>query len=549
MNQVKIKYTYLTAKPDVWIDGEKANPYSELNSILGRPFLESAPQIVACLDSEIYDDYQLDLYATKFQCEMLRSFAAKSEYCKKICFHEIETLYPKHKLLERLSVICRQNNIPFQHNIPMKVYSLNGSIAKQFPDEVVHTEVPCADVGIFVDNEPVSVDVRTPVFFADKISVVRKNGRPAYTIPQSGIEDFLDFCLFEYVDRPAVLECLTALRYANLSSNQQAEITAIKTNEPSYYIGTIPTVVDQGEKIAVDFISYPENVYTLQVENQDCAVYENNTLFAKKPGTTNITVYKDRTESVAIKPITVIGHQYAQEIRLIPRFEYLMRNQKSRIDVVITPINAEDANKLVWTVSNPDIIQVDDDGSLTALENGKATVTVSGHSATATVNIEVKPVLQSIRFSPSAITVKTGETVILACETVPADAPTDKFVWDLDNSTIATVNPSKYGNRCQIVASANYEGKGNIRCYDPDSKIGAVCNLEVVSKEKETKVGKIALSCWMAGIMLPYVLPVSTIASIYGLTSDPEPAHKKRYMTCLVGSIATLLLWLVAAGL
>lgn len=549
MNHVEIKYTYFSSKPDVLIDGEKANPYSELVSILSRPFLESAPQIITCLDNEIYDDYQLDLYATKFQYEMLCNFAIQSEYCKKINYHEIESLYSKRKLIERLSSICKENNIPFQHNIPMKVYCLNSGIAKYLPNEFVHTEVPCSDVGIFSDNEPISVDVRIPALFAESLSIIRKNGRPAYTIPRNGIEDFLNFCLFEYVDRPTVLECLTALRYANLSSIQQTELTAIKTNEPAYYIGTIPSMLDQGDQLVIEFVSYPENIYSIRVENPDCVSYQGNTIFAKLPGTTSINVYKNGSEIIASKPITVVGHQYAQEIRLIPRFEYLMRNQKSRIDVVITPVNAEDANKLVWKVSDPSILQINDDGSVTALENGKATVTVSGHSATATVSIEVKPVLQSIRFSPSAITVKTGETVILACETVPADAPTDKFVWDLDNSTIATVNPSKYGNRCQVVASANYEGKGNIRCYDPDSKIGAICNLEVVSKEKATKAGKIALSCWMAGIMLPYVLPVSTIASIYGLTSDPEPAHKKRYMTCLVGSIATLLLWLVAAGL
>ncbi len=549
MNHVEIKYSYLTNNPNVWIDGEKANPYSELISVLGRPFLEGVSQIIYCLDNEIFDDYKVDLYATEFQYELLRSFAAESEYCKEICFHEIESLYPKHKLLERISAICKQSNIPFENNISMKVYWSNNDIVANLPHKFVHTTTPIADVGILANDASVSADIRTPVFFSDNYAVTRKNGRPVYFIPQSKIELFLEFCLLEYVERPAILDCLTALRYANLSSIQQTELNAIKANESAYYIGQIPAMLDQGDQLDVDFFSFPDDLYTLHVEDTNNAIYCDGMLFAKTPGTTNLNICKNGTEIIASKSICIIGHQYAQEIRLVSRFEYLLRNQKSRIDVVVIPANAEDANKLVWEVSNPDILQVSDDGSITALENGQTTVTVSGHNATASIRIEVKPVLQSLRFTPSSITMKTGDTIILECSTSPSDAPTDKFVWDLDNGTIATINPSKYGNRCQVIASANYEGKGNIRCYDPDSKLGAICNLEVLSKEKATTAGKIALSCWMAGIMLPYVLPISIIASIYGLTSDPEPAHRKRYITSAIGSVVTLLMWLMAAGL
>lgn len=549
MNHVEIKYSYLQQKAEVTMDGEKASPYSELASILGRPFLDSAAQIIQGLDNEIYDDYVVDLYATEFQYKLLRHLAQKSEYCQGIRFHEIESLYPKAELVKRVEKICVQHGISAEHGATLKVY-FSSSNSIKFPSAAfVHTDTPSADIGIFENGEPISSTVRVPIYLSDNFAIGRQNGRVVYCIPNDALPLFWEFCLLEFVERPVISECLTALRYANLSPIETVELNALKANEPAYYIGAVPAAIDQGDTSPVEFFSFPDHLYTLCVENSKIVSLQGQTISANSPGTTNIFVHKNGDEIAATIPICVIGHQYVQEIRLIPRFEYLKRNQKGQIDVVVTPMNAEDANKLVWKVSNPAVLQIDDAGRITALENGSATVTVSGHHATASIDIEVKPTLQSIRFPQQSICIKTGDTVILECDVVPADAPTENFSWDLDNGTIATINPSKYGHRCQVIASPNYEGKGNIRCYDPESKLGAICNIEVVSKTKATTAGKIALSCWMAGIMIPAILPISTIASLYGLACDSEPAHKKRYIVCAIGSVLTLLFWLMAGGI
>ena len=236
-----------------------------------------------------------------------------------------------------------------------------------------------------------------------------------------------------------------------------------------------------------------------------------------------------------------------EEIRLIPRFEYLKRSERNRIDVIITPLNAEDANRLSWNISNPNVIQVDESGNIIALENGKATITVSGYATSASLVVEVKPALQNLSFSQQSVRLKTGETFILECSVSPSDAPTENLTWELDNKTIASINPSKTGKRCQIIASTNYEGKGNVRCYDSNTKLGAICNIEVISKVKPSTAGKVALWCWLIGIIWPVLLPISTIAGFYGLSSDPEPDRRTKYIVCTVGSILTLLFWLMLA--
>ena len=62
MNIVQIKCTYFSSKIDVLLNSEPLSPYSELSTIIKRPFIESAPQIIKGLDAEIFDDYKCIIY-------------------------------------------------------------------------------------------------------------------------------------------------------------------------------------------------------------------------------------------------------------------------------------------------------------------------------------------------------------------------------------------------------------------------------------------------------------------------------------------------------
>ena len=153
-----------------------------------------------------------------------------------------------------------------------------------------------------------------------------------------------------------------------------------------------------------------------------------------------------------------------------------------------------------------------------------------------------------MRITQSSIRLRRGESVELECEVSPINAPTNTLKWELDNKTIASINPTKDGKRCRITAASSYEGKGNVRCYDATANVGAICNIQVINKVPANGFGKAALGTLIAGIFLPYLLPVSIIASALGLFVDEEPDHKLRYIGCLIGSIVILLFWIIAAN-
>ena len=546
MNQIEIKYSYFSNKADVTINGEKISPYSELSTTLNRPYLESFTHIITGLDNEIFDDYQIDFFGSLFQYKLLSSISGKSEFCKGLRFHEIESLYTQDELLERLAGISEQNNIAIEKPNGIAVYNHANISAPQVAG-IKFVGDQRANIGIFTDVAEISPTVHIPVVIAENLFCKQIGGRTYYGIPQTELPAFWDYVVLEYITRPLVVEYITALRYARLTAIQKAELDSIKNNAPSYFIGEIPASLEKGTSTPIEFASFPVNAFKLSSENTRIISCSVDSITANEGGSTFVVITNDKNEIVAQKQISVICHQYVEEIRLIPRFEYLKRSERNRIDVILTPLNAEDANRLTWTISNPNIIQIDESGNIIALEHGKTTITVSGMATSASLTVEVKPTLQNLRFSQQSIRLKSGETVILECDVTPSDAPTENLTWELDNKTIASINPSKTGKRCQIIASTSYEGKGNVRCYDSTTKLGAICNIEVISKVKASTAGKVALWCWLIGIIWPFLLPISTIAGFYGLSSDPEPDRRTKYIVCTAGSIITLLFWLILA--
>lgn len=546
MNQVVIHYSYSTQKPNLQINGETISPYSELATVLNRPFLDACPLIIRGLDREVFDEYEIDFYATVFQYEMMLAMKDSSDFCKEIRFHEMESLYPKNVLMERLSFISSQHGITIDPPKKIIVFCQKNIL---IPSELIYERVesPNADIGIIETIEQRLSNIKIPILLCNSFESQQSAGRTIYGIPKSALGKFWEYYEFEFVILPIIGEYLTALRYTNLTSIQKKEVEAIKNNQADYFIGDLALSMDQGDSQEIVFASFPADAYSVVSENEDVLSCTENRLHAKVPGTTNLIIQNKIGKTVASTCITVIGHQYAEEIRLIPRFEYLKRSERSRIDVVVLPANAEDANQLVWNLSDPNILQIDENGSVIALEAGVAQVTVSGHNVTTSIAIQVKPALQELRFSQQSIRLKNGETVVLDCNTIPPDAPTDKFTWELDNKTIASINPSKDGRRCQVIASNGYEGKGNVRCYDTESKMGAICNIEVISKIKYGLAGKLALICLLLGIIMPFLLPVSALASLYGIFCDEEQDHRMRYSICAIGSIGILIMWLLSA--
>lgn len=544
MNNIIMRYTAFSQKAEVSINEEPLSPYSELFSLLIRPFHEIVEDILPIFDKEIFDNYEIDFYGVEFQYELLNSCVEKSEYCKKITYHEMNRTFAIQDCLERLQELCKKYSVAAAE--PEKVRVFYGETVGQHfghPASVLAVTDPMAEIGIFNSISEIPAEFNgIRVVAEDETGISKLGNKPLYLVQKDKIQTFWKYYEVFHDIIPTISESLAALKYAKLSEAEQIEIEAIQSDKPAYYLSELPAAIDLGEECQIAFKSFPEDAFEAVSDNEEAFCVQNGKLLGKQAGKYSLKIRNKEGQNVAVKELSIIEHRYVEEIRLLSHFEYLRKNDRNQTDVIMIPNDAEDVNELQWEVSDPRVIQVEKNGSIVALESGRATIRVSGRKASVTLDVEVKPEVQELRLSQSAVRLKLGRMVILDCEIVPENAHVGKLVWELDNRSIATINPSKSGRRCQVIASTRYEGKGNVRCYEEESKRRAVCNLEVITKVKQNSIGTLALLFWLFGFLVWFLLPISTGFSIWGMVKDKEPEHKNRYVVCLIGSLTTLIL-------
>ena len=140
-------------------------------------------------------------------------------------------------------------------------------------------------------------------------------------------------------------------------------------------------------------------------------------------------------------------------------------------------INPSDADiqDITWTSSDSKVVTVDDQGLVTSVGGGTATVTartVDG-SASASCEFTVIRLILSMGINPSQLQMKAGDTADLQVEINPSDALSQDVTWYSTNRKVVTVDDSGH-----ITAVA--DGKAYVKCIARDgSNQSAACLVTV----------------------------------------------------------------------
>lgn len=128
--------------------------------------------------------------------------------------------------------------------------------------------------------------------------------------------------------------------------------------------------------------------------------------------------------------------------KINPRANYVEVGMGSTalLGYTFTPSDAD--GMLTWSSSNTNVVKVNQNGKVTPVSTGTATVTVkasSGASAKYTVKVTVPAT--RVTLDTSSLTVRKGKTASLFAMVTPFDT-TDKITWKSGNTSIATVSAS-----------------------------------------------------------------------------------------------------------
>ena len=202
------------------------------------------------------------------------------------------------------------------------------------------------------------------------------------------------------------------------------------------------------------------------------ASVDNGKVTALKEGKATITAKSDdggftATCSITVNPKTV-------EVTSVTLSKAGLALTEGESETLIATVNPEDATdkSITWSSSDTSIATVEE-GKITALKEGSATITARAGDKSATCEVTVaKKVIdvESIELSDSSLNLTEGESMTLTA-TVKPDNATDKSVtWTSSDPSIASVNEGK--------VTAIKEGETTITAKSGDKTATCVVTVE-----------------------------------------------------------------------
>ncbi|MBQ6680496.1 MAG: Ig-like domain-containing protein [Lachnospiraceae bacterium] len=217
----------------------------------------------------------------------------------------------------------------------------------------------------------------------------------------------------------------------------------------------IPAAVSPSDAVLFDEITY-------SVSDTDMTkLSAPGQLHALAPGVCHVFADADGLRAEA----TIRIFQPMRGIRFadVPRGEtlHMERGGSLAFPVSFYPENTTDARDLVYTLSDPEMGTVDEEGTLTAAGRGMVTLTVSCGDFSDSVDIEMHVTLSDIQLNHKEWTFNYQEQDQLSYQTVPADT-TDNLtceIWSEDPNVVSVdangIVTAAYPGTADVVMKVN----------------------------------------------------------------------------------------------
>lgn len=176
----------------------------------------------------------------------------------------------------------------------------------------------------------------------------------------------------------------------SISISSSSKEVLLTSDEPEIGIDLSATIAGNGSPTSTGILwSINGDVDSVRLETtRSLSGEEVTVLTALKPGTVTITATSEANMMVQAQCVLTITEQGVEQILLTPEEMTLHKGEKGQIKAETRPKNAVEA-KIVWSSSDPQVANVDDNGEVTAISKGKAVITAKAGTATAETVVTV----------------------------------------------------------------------------------------------------------------------------------------------------------------
>lgn len=190
-----------------------------------------------------------------------------------------------------------------------------------------------------------------------------------------------------------------------------------------------------------------------------------------------ITTYSCKKEKVKSVSVTEVG--------LNKTSTTLVEGETETLVATVMPENATDKS-VVWESGNESAATVSQEGLVTAVGEGKATITVKtndgGFSASCEVTVKKKVIaVTGVKLSAESMTLREGDRGILTATVEPANATNKNVEWWTTDLDIVSVTSAPGGHTGYV--EARKAGKVTVTVKTEDGEFSASCEITVEKKE------------------------------------------------------------------
>lgn len=216
----------------------------------------------------------------------------------------------------------------------------------------------------------------------------------------------------------------------------------------------------------------------------------------------------------------------AKTVTLSDTLVTIQPKETHKLTAILDPENTTDT--LSWSSSDESVATVDENGVVTAVATGNATiVATTSRSKFASCNIQVRIFSTSVTVNPTA-QVNVGKTVTLTATMQPADT-TDTITWKSSDTSVATVSSSG-------VVTAKKVGTVTITATTTSGKT-ATCVVTVLKPSTSVKLDKteITLNNGAQEALVATILPVDSTDNVTWKSSNEAVATVKNGVVTATG--------------
>ncbi|MBD5170417.1 MAG: leucine-rich repeat protein [Bacteroidales bacterium] len=233
-------------------------------------------------------------------------------------------------------------------------------------------------------------------------------------------------------------------KYKSSSWGRFHIILPIRERNLTFYFHPIQYEVGVGSTVKLhlsDFI-LPENL-TWSSSDEEIVTVSDGVVKGIKPGQAVVTATH------------LSGSEAACRVTVIPQVEDIKFNVENfvtingainittgdsqKLPISIFPSGA--TGQLIWRSSEPNIVDIDQDGVFSALKEGKSTISVIAESGVcASINIVVNPAAKSLTLDRQEWYGSPGESIILQASILPITPLNQTVTWNSSDERVAIVD-------------------------------------------------------------------------------------------------------------